>query len=65
MMTKGEAAAYIRRARQDLRDAEQALRAGDRGSMLVAVLDAGGCMGELEAALDSYDGKPEGIRGVS
>jgi hypothetical protein len=56
-MTKSEAVEWIRRTRQDLRDAERALQSGSQAHLLSAVRDAGGCMGELEAALSGpgYD----------
>lgn len=56
-MTKTEARAYIKRIREDLRSAEQALRDNDAYALRDAVQDASGCAAEIETALvDEYIG---------
>jgi hypothetical protein len=65
-MSQAEARRWLKRCRDDLRDAEAALKAGHKDGLLAAVQDAGGCMGELERVLceTNFAGQT-GIRGVA
>lgn len=61
-MTKTEVRAYLKRAREGIRDAEVALKNGDLAEFNEAILEASGSLGEIQSANDYSD---EGIRGVS
>jgi hypothetical protein len=62
-MTKTEARAYIKRIREDLRDAEWALKNNNAQQLLSSVHDASGCAAEIETALcDDYIGT--GVAGM-
>jgi hypothetical protein len=58
-MTKGEAREWLRRIREDVRDAERALIDGDLDGLRGAMEDASGSAGELMTACDE-----RGVRGL-
>lgn len=51
-MTKAEVRAWLKRIREDVRDAEQALAAGDLDGVRGAMEDASGSAGEVQIACD-------------
>jgi HEPN domain-containing protein len=54
-MTKTEVREWIRRIREDLRDAEAALRNGDGDALVIAMQDASGAAAEIETAAINGD----------
>lgn len=58
-MTKTEARQWIRRIREDLRDAEKALTEGNGEALVIAMQDASGSAAEIENA--ATDGTIKGI----
>lgn len=60
-MTKTEAREWLRRIREDVRDAEQALRNNDAEAFFLAVQDGGPAFATLEYAIDDRNGDAQGI----
>lgn len=58
-MTKAEVREWLRRIREDVRDAERALAEGDLGGVRAAMEDASGSAGEVQTACDE-----RGVRGL-
>jgi hypothetical protein len=54
-MTKTEARQWIRRIREDLRDAEKALAEGNGDALAEAMLDISGAAAEIEGAAINGD----------
>lgn len=65
-MTKAEARAFLKRAREGLRDAEEALRTGDAADLQEALIEVTGAACHVQDALESAPyAEPRGIRGVA
>lgn len=65
-MTKTEARSYFRRIRQDLREAEQALKDNDAESLYDLLEDIGGAAGTMVTDLTNatLEDEPQGVGGL-
>lgn len=73
-MSKTEARTWLARLREDIRDAEQALKDGDAAALVEAMMDASGAAETLRGTVDEPQGwdeatedyaPPRGIRGMA
>jgi HEPN domain-containing protein len=63
-MTKAEVRKWLRRAREGIRDAEQALLDGSAEDLLFAVQEIGGSAAEIEGAVTSDYSDARGVNGL-
>lgn len=64
-MTKAEARAWLKRSREGLRWAEEALRSGNASDLREALIEVTGAASAVQDAIEGYTSDYAGIRGMS